>query len=137
MQVSSVRASKSDDKRLSIFTGTKTLHLRCISKENRAAWIDALLSAKDLFPRVLSSSDFLPSQEVVVSTEKLRSRLSQEGIDETVINDCESIMLSELSEMQNQLKSLQYKHVALLETLRRLEVFPLFFIHQLLFYLIH
>lgn len=124
LQVSSVRASKSDDKRLSIFTGTKTLHLRCITKENRAAWIDALLSAKDLFPRVLCSNDFLPSQEVVVSTEKLRSRLSQEGIDETVINDCESIMLSELSEMQNQLKALQYKHVSLLDTLRRLEVFP-------------
>ncbi|XP_038892186.1 oxysterol-binding protein-related protein 1D [Benincasa hispida] len=121
LKVSSVRASKSDDKRLSIFTGTKTLHLRCITKENRAAWIDALLSAKDLFPRVLCSNDFLPSQEVVVSTEKLRSRLSQEGIDEAIINDCESIMLSELSEMQNQLKALQYKHVALLDTLRRLE----------------
>lgn len=130
LQVSSVRASKSDDKRLSIFTGTKTLHLRCITKENRAAWIDALLSAKDLFPRVLCSNDFLPSQEVVVSTEKLRSRLSQEGIDETIINDCESIMLSELSEMQNQLKALQYKHVALLDTLRRLEVSPSRFIYN-------
>ncbi|CAI9756337.1 unnamed protein product [Fraxinus pennsylvanica] len=121
LKVSSVRASKSDDKRLSIFTGTKTLHLRCQSKEDRAAWIEALLVAKDKFPRVLTSNDFEPSEEFVVSTEKLRSRLIQEGLSETVIKDCESIMLSELGEMQNQLKALQLKHILLLDTLRQLE----------------
>ncbi|CAA2971339.1 Hypothetical predicted protein [Olea europaea subsp. europaea] len=97
----SVRASNSDDKKLSIFTGTKTLHLRCQSKEDRAAWIEALLVTKDKFPRVLTSNDFELSEEFVVSTEKLRSRLIQEGTSETVIKDCESIMLSKLSEMQN------------------------------------
>lgn len=121
LKVSSIRASKSDDKRLSIFTGTKTLHLRCISREDRAAWIEALLSSKDLFPRVLTSNDFLSSEEVFVSTEKLRSRLKQEGLNESVIEDCESIMLLELSELQNQLKALQRKHLAMLETLRQLE----------------
>ncbi|CAK7332467.1 unnamed protein product [Dovyalis caffra] len=121
LKVSSVRASKSDDKRLTIFTGTKTLHLRCISREDRAAWLEALQAAKDLFPRVLTSSDFLPSEDVVISTEKLRSRLVQEGAGETVIKDCESIMLSELSGMQNQLKALQHKHIMLLDTLRQLE----------------
>lgn len=121
LQVSSVRASKSDDKRLSIFTGTKTLHLRCVSKEDRAAWIEALLAAKDLFPRVLASNDFAP-EEVAVSTEKLRRRMLQEGIAEPVINDCESIMLIEVSELQNQFKALQRKHVSLLKTLRQLEV---------------
>ncbi|KAL0357835.1 UNVERIFIED_CONTAM: Oxysterol-binding protein-related protein 1D [Sesamum calycinum] len=121
LKVSSVRASKSDDKRLSIFTGTKTLHLRCQSKEDRAAWIEALLVAKDKFPRLLTSNDLAPSEEFVVSTEKLRSRLMQEGISEPVVKDCESIMLGELAEMQNQLKTLQLKHMLLLDTLRRLE----------------
>ncbi|XVE92280.1 hypothetical protein REPUB_Repub01dG0083200 [Reevesia pubescens] len=121
LKVSSIRASKSDDKRLTIFTGTKTLHLRCVSREDRTAWIEALLAAKDLFPRVLSNNDFQPSEDVVISTEKLRSRLLQEGIGEAVIKDCESIMLSELSEMQNHLKALQRKHIKLVDTLRQLE----------------
>ncbi|XWS63757.1 hypothetical protein CRYUN_Cryun06bG0129300 [Craigia yunnanensis] len=120
-KVSSIRASKSDDKRLTIFTGTKTLHLHCLSREDRTAWIEALLAAKDLFPRVLSSNDFQPFVDVVISTDKLRSRLLQEGIGEAAIKDCESIMLLELSEMQNQLKTLQRKHIMLLDTLRQLE----------------
>ncbi|KAM1453306.1 hypothetical protein ACFX1R_003986 [Malus domestica] len=95
-KVSSIRANKSDDKRLSIFTGTKTLHLRCVTREDRATWIEALL-------------------------EKLRLRLAQEGIGEPVIKDCESIMLLEVSELQNQMKGLQRKHVMLLESLRQLE----------------
>ncbi|XP_031385562.1 oxysterol-binding protein-related protein 1D isoform X2 [Punica granatum] len=119
--VSSIRASRSDDKRLSIFTGTKTLHLRCVSREDRTAWVDALLAAKDQYPRVLSSNDFAPSDDVIVSTEKLRSRLLQDGVTEAVIRDCESLMLSELSELQNQLKVLQRKHVMLLDSLRQLE----------------
>ncbi|XP_050276411.1 oxysterol-binding protein-related protein 1D [Quercus robur] len=121
LKVSSIRASKSDDKRLSIFTGTKTLHLRCVSREDRSAWIESLLAAKELFPRVLSSNDFAPAEDVVVSTEKLRLRLLQEGIGEAAIKDCESVMLLEVSELQNKLKTLHYKHVMLLETLRRLE----------------
>ncbi|KHN44383.1 Oxysterol-binding protein-related protein 1D [Glycine soja] len=121
LKVSSVRSSKSDDKRLSIFTGTKTLHLRCVSREDRAMWIEALQSAKDLFPRALTSSDLATSEDIVVSTEKLRSRLSQESISETIINDCESIMLSEVSYLQSKLKFLQQKHVMLLDTLKQLE----------------
>ncbi|KAK4399665.1 Oxysterol-binding protein-related protein 1D [Sesamum angolense] len=121
LKVSSVRASKSDDKRLSIFTGTKTLHLHCQSKEDRASWIEALLVAKDKFPRLLTSNELAPSEEFVVSTEKLRSRLMQEGISEIVVKDCESIMLGEVALMQNHLKTLQLKHILLLDTLRRLE----------------
>lgn len=121
-QVSSIRASKSDDKRLYIFTGTKTLHLRCDSREDRSVWIEALLSAKDHFPRMLTSNDFTPTIDITVSTEKLRGRLLQEGLSEAAVKECESIMLSELSELQNQLKSLQQKHVVLLDTLRQLEV---------------
>ncbi|KAJ4835955.1 Oxysterol-binding protein- protein 1D [Turnera subulata] len=121
LKVSSVRASKSDDKRLTIFTGTKTLHLRCISREDRTAWLEALQAAKDLFPRVLTSTDFPLSEDVVVSTEKLRLRLVQEGVGEAVIKDCESIMLLELSELQNLFNGLQRKHIMLLDTLRQLE----------------
>ncbi|KAK1313648.1 Oxysterol-binding protein-related protein 1D [Acorus calamus] len=121
LKVSSIRASKTDDKRLSIFSGTKTLHLRCGTREDRGAWIDALHASKDLFPRMLTSNDFLPSEDVVVSTEKLRDRLLQEGLAETVIKECESIMHCELSEVQNQLKLLQQKHVVLLDMLRQLE----------------
>ncbi|KAK2636638.1 hypothetical protein Ddye_031430 [Dipteronia dyeriana] len=121
LKVSSVRTSKSDDKRLTIFTGTKTLHLRCISRDDRTLWIEALQAAKDLFPRVLTSSDFSTSEDIVVSTEKLRVRLSQEGVGEAVIRDCESIMLAEHSELQNQLNALQRKHLMLLDTLRQLE----------------
>lgn len=128
-----MRASKSDDKRLTIFTGTKTLHLRCVSREDRASWIEALLAAKGQFPRLLTSSDLMPSEDIVVSTEKLRTRLVQEDIGEAVIKDCESIMLNEVSLLQNQLKDLQLKHIMLLDTLRQLEVlvfyFPLFTFH--------
>ncbi|KAJ9176279.1 hypothetical protein P3X46_011611 [Hevea brasiliensis] len=120
LKVSSVRASKSDDKRLTIFTGTKTLHLRCVSREDRAAWLESLQAAKDLFPRVLTSIDFSPYEDVV-STEKLKQRLLQEGIGEAVIQDCESIMRLELFELQNQLKALRHKHLMLLDTLRQLE----------------
>ncbi|GJZ69494.1 oxysterol-binding protein-related protein 1D [Tanacetum coccineum] len=120
LKVSSVRASKSDDKRLSIFSGTKTLHLRCISREDRAAWIESLLAAKDKFPR-LSAGDFAPSEDMVISTEKLRSRLSLEGISEEVIKECESIMLGELAALQNQMKAFQLKHMVLLDKLRQLE----------------
>ncbi|EPS67163.1 hypothetical protein M569_07612, partial [Genlisea aurea] len=122
LKVSSIRASKSDDRRLSVFTGTKTLHLRCQSKEDRASWVEALLAAKDKFPRLLTSQDLTPSfEEFVVSTDKLRSRLLKEGIGDEVVKDCESIMLEELGELQNQLKNLQLKHVLLLDTLRQLE----------------
>ncbi|KAK6930917.1 Oxysterol-binding protein [Dillenia turbinata] len=121
MIVSSVCASKSDDKRLSMFTGTKMLHLRCVTREDRTAWIEALQAAKDFFPIVLSSNDFGPSENILVSTEKLRLRLLQEGIGDGVIRDREAIMLAELSELQNQLTALQRKHVTLLDTLRQLE----------------
>ncbi|KAK4762574.1 hypothetical protein SAY86_008342 [Trapa natans] len=45
----------------------------------------------------------------------------KDGVAESIIRDCESIMLSELSELKNQLKVLQRKHVMLLDTLRQLE----------------
>ena len=100
----------------------KVLHLRCLSREDRTAWIEALLVTKDLFLRVLSNNNFQPSEDVVISTDKLRSQLLQKGIGDAAIKDCESTMLLELSKMKNQLKTLQRKHIMLLDTLRQLEV---------------
>ncbi|KAK8938132.1 Oxysterol-binding protein-related protein 1D [Platanthera guangdongensis] len=120
-RVASIRCSKSDEKRLSIFTGTKTLHLRCDSREDRSSWMEALLSAKDLFPRFPTNNDLATSLEITISTEKLRSLLLEEGLNETVIKECESIMLCEALELHNQLRCLQQKHVLLLDALRQLE----------------
>uniref|UniRef100_A0A7N0VIP1 PH domain-containing protein n=1 Tax=Kalanchoe fedtschenkoi TaxID=63787 RepID=A0A7N0VIP1_KALFE len=121
LKVSSIRESKSDDKRLSIFTGTKTLHLWCLSKEDRTTWVEALQTAKDRFPRAPTSNDFSTLEDIVISTEPLRSRLLQEGISESAINDCEYIMLTEFSGLESQLKALQRKHMILLDALRQLE----------------
>ncbi|PAN20286.1 hypothetical protein PAHAL_3G368600 [Panicum hallii] len=121
LKVSSIRASKSDDKRLYIFSGTKTLHLRCETEEDRNAWIDALLVAKDRFPRSLTSNDLGPMADIMLSTEKLRVRLLQEGLGEAVVKECESIMMSELLELHNQIKSRQQQHSILIDRLRQLE----------------
>ncbi|TVU51639.1 hypothetical protein EJB05_03079 [Eragrostis curvula] len=121
LKVSSIRASKSDDKRLYIFSGTKTLHLRCDTEEDRNAWIDALLAAKDHFPRSLTANDFGPMADIVVSTEKLRARLLQEGLNETAVKECETIMMSELLELHNQIKSQQQQHSVLIDRLRQME----------------
>ncbi|TQD85367.1 hypothetical protein C1H46_029055 [Malus baccata] len=43
LKISSFRESKSDDQKFYIFTATKTLHLRTNSKNDRAAWLQALL----------------------------------------------------------------------------------------------
>lgn len=101
-------------------------------------WIDALQAAKDLFPRLFTSTDFSPSEDVVVSTERLRLRLLQEGVGDSVIKDCESIMLSEHSDLQNQLNALQRKHIMLLGTLRQLEVFDMIsFFNSVLYLLVN
>ncbi|KAG2620406.1 hypothetical protein PVAP13_3NG091400 [Panicum virgatum] len=121
LKVSSIRASKSDDKRLYIFSGTKTLHLRCETEEDRNAWIDALLAAKDRFPRSHTSNDLGPIADIMLSTEKLRVRLLQEGLGEAVVKECESIMMSEMLELHNQIKSQQQQHSILIDHLRQLE----------------
>lgn len=75
-----------------------------------------------MFPRGSTNCDLASPEDVTVLTEKLRACLSQEGLPDPVIKECEAIMLSELSVLQNQLRSLQYKHLLLLGKLRQLEV---------------
>ncbi|KAI8005481.1 Oxysterol-binding protein-related protein 1C [Camellia lanceoleosa] len=121
LKVSSIRESRSDDKRFSIFTGTKRLHLRAETREDRAAWTEALQAVKDMFPRMSNSELMAPVDNVVVSTEKLRLRLLEEHVREEAIQDSEQIMRNEFAALQNQLMVLKQKYRLLLDTLRQLE----------------
>lgn len=120
LKVSSIRESKSDDKRFSVFTGTKRLHLRADSRDDRATWMETLQAIKDMFPR-MSSTQLMAPGENIVSTQKLRQRLLEEGVHESVIQDSEQIMITEFSALQNQLVLLKQKHSLLIDTLRHLE----------------
>ena len=84
--------------------------------------MDALQAVKDMFPRMSNSELMAPVDNVVVSTEKLRQLLLEEGASEAAIQDSEQIMRNEFAAMQNQLMLLRQKHWLLLDTLRQLEV---------------
>ncbi|QCE15815.1 sterol binding ankyrin repeat protein [Vigna unguiculata] len=119
--VSTIRESKSDDKRFSVFTGTKRLHLRADTREDRLSWTEALQAVKDMFPRMSNSELMAPLDNVTVSTEKLRLRLMEEGVSEGTIQDSEQIMRTEFAALQSQLVLLKQKHSILIDTLRQLE----------------
>ncbi|KAH9691002.1 Oxysterol-binding protein-related protein 1C [Citrus sinensis] len=121
LKVSSIRDSKSDDKRFSIFTGTKRLHLRAETREDRFAWMEALQAVKDMFPRMSNSELMAPMDSIQVSTEKLRQLLSEEGVREEVIQESEQIMRNEFAPLQSQLLLLKQKQWLLIDTLRQLE----------------
>ncbi|XP_058754211.1 oxysterol-binding protein-related protein 1C-like [Vicia villosa] len=121
LKVSTIRESKSDDKRFSVFTGMKRLHLRAESREDRVAWMEALQAVKDMFPRISNSELMAPVDNVTISTEKLRNRLLEEGVGEAAIQDSEQIMRTEFAALQNQLMLLKQKHSILIDTLRHLE----------------
>lgn len=124
LKVCSIRESKSDERRFSVYTGTKKrLHLRAESREDRASWLEALKAVKDMFPRVSNAELMGPAVESkVISTEKLRQRLLDEGLSEATIQDSEDIMRSELLEMQKHLVVLKQKQLLLIDALRHLEV---------------
>ncbi|CAA0840844.1 Oxysterol-binding protein-related protein 1C [Striga hermonthica] len=121
LKVSSIRESRSDDRRFSIFTGTKRLHLRAESREDRMAWMEALQAVKDMFPRISNSDLMAPVDSLAVSTERLRQRLLEEGASETAIQDSEQIVRIEFASLQNQLMALRHKYCHLVDTLRQLE----------------
>lgn len=122
VQVSSIRESRSDDKRFSIFTGTKRLHLRAETREDRLVWMEALQAVKDMFPRMSNSELMAPMDNEIVSTEKLRQHLQEEGVSEALIQECEQIIRNEAAAMQNQVLLLKQKQWQLIDTLRQLEV---------------
>ncbi|OAE34742.1 hypothetical protein AXG93_2528s1070 [Marchantia polymorpha subsp. ruderalis] len=122
LAVSSLRESKSDDKKFYIYTGTKTLHLRAETKEDKIIWLEALQAAKDLFPRnSLIYGLAPPPEEISLGTEKLRKRLLDEGLSEELVLECEQIILSEFSEVKDKFNTLQQRRIHLLERLRLLE----------------
>ncbi|XP_023549813.1 oxysterol-binding protein-related protein 1C-like [Cucurbita pepo subsp. pepo] len=121
LKVSSIRESRSDDKRFSIFTGTKRLHLRAETREDRVAWMEALQAVKELFPRMSNCELMAPMDFLSVSTDKIRQRLLEEGVSETAIQDTENIMKTEFAALQNQLLLLKQKQWQLIDTLRHLE----------------
>lgn len=104
-------------------TGTKkSLHLRAESREDKETWIEALKAVKGLFPRSPNNADTMASPEtVLLSTQKLRERLLQEGVGDTVIQDCETIMKNELLEMHKHIVALKLKQMLLLDSVRQLE----------------
>ncbi|EFH48917.1 hypothetical protein ARALYDRAFT_490050 [Arabidopsis lyrata subsp. lyrata] len=113
LKVSSYRESKSDHRKFYIFTATKTLHLRTDSRSDRAAcsspvnqWGVSFVSPKDLF----------------ISTERLKKRLLEEGMNESLVTECEQIVDSEFSEVQEQIKLLHEERTKLLDVLRQLEM---------------
>lgn len=119
----SVRENKSDERRFSICTGTKKrLHLRAESREDRATWMEAMVAVKNMYPRLPSTEVMSPTMSTVVSTDKLRQRLLQEGVSEAAIRESEDIMRSEFSELQKHVVALKYKQSLLIDTLRHLEV---------------
>ncbi|CAL0319769.1 unnamed protein product [Lupinus luteus] len=98
LMVCSIRQNKTDEKRFSIYTGTKKrLHLRAESGEDRTTWLGAMLAVKDMYPRLPNSEIMAPVVSVVISTDKLKQRLLQEGLSETAIKESEDIMRAELS----------------------------------------
>ena len=100
-----------------IYTGTKKLHLKAKTREEQTEWLEALQAVKRMFPRMSNSELMNPIRG---STEKLRERLLEEGVNETVIQETEKIMRSEFSEMQEQLVLLQKKVCLLIDTLQML-----------------
>lgn len=122
LKVASIRESKSDDKKFSIYTGTKRVHLRAETREDRVKWMEALQAVKEMFPRISNSDYFVPmDNEVAVSTEKLRQRLLDEGVSEDAIQESEDIMRDEFSALHKHLVVLKQRQLLLIDTLRQLE----------------
>ncbi|XP_065029697.1 oxysterol-binding protein-related protein 2A-like isoform X3 [Musa acuminata AAA Group] len=114
LKISSFRESKTDDRRFYIVSPTKTLHLRTYSSIDRVAWIQALiLATKEI--SINRGVSFMQN-DVLISTEKLRDRMQAEGLDETVIKDCEQIMRIEFAEYHRQLKLRYEEHLTSIGT---------------------
>jgi hypothetical protein len=109
--------------------------LRTDSITDRAAWLQALASTKCIFPLRSLNGDFsfIPPKDLSISTERLKKRLHEEGMNENLVKECEQIMLSEFSEMHGQVKLLHEERTNLLDALRQLEVNLLYFLHAFSF----
>ncbi|PWA75948.1 oxysterol-binding protein, PH domain-like protein [Artemisia annua] len=120
LKVSSIYESGSDDRRFSIFTGSKRLHLKATSREDQMEWMEALKAVKRMFPRMSNSELMNPTSSVTLSTDKLRERLLEEGVNEEIIQDAEKIVKTEFSEVLDELELVQKKLRLLIDTLSKL-----------------
>ncbi|XP_057730650.1 oxysterol-binding protein-related protein 1C [Arachis stenosperma] len=77
VNVSTIRESKSDNKRFSMFTETKSMHL-IADIEDWTAWMEVLQVVKEILPRISNSELTASLDNVGISTEKLRQRLLEE-----------------------------------------------------------
>ncbi|KAJ3672929.1 hypothetical protein LUZ60_006303 [Juncus effusus] len=123
LKVSQIRESKSDDKRFSIFSGTKTLRLRAETRDDRIRWLECLHAVKEMFPRISNSdkSDASGLAAVTAVVDRVKQRLLEEGISEAAIADVERLVRDEFSTLHTQLNVLKQRHASLLDTLRHLE----------------
>ncbi|KAL9259901.1 Oxysterol-binding protein-related protein [Drosera capensis] len=124
LKVSWFRESRTDDRKFYVFTATKkTLHLKTNLRSERAAWIEALASSSSLFFLKPREDDLsAPVKNVSLSTDRLKNHLIEDGADESLIEDCEQIMLSKLSKLQGHLKVLCEDRSNLLHTITQLEL---------------
>lgn len=76
-----------------------------------------------MYPRLPTTAEIMsPTMSVVISTDKLRQRLLQEGVSEVAIRESEDIMRAELYELHKYIIALNQKQLLLIDTLRHLEV---------------
>ncbi|KAK3157093.1 hypothetical protein QOZ80_2AG0116060 [Eleusine coracana subsp. coracana] len=117
LKISSFSESKSDDKRFYIITPTKTLQLRTGCAKDRAAWIEALVTARSEYS---FTGDLSGDQnDATFSTDKLRNRLHAEGVGEAIIKDCEQIVHSEFSQYHTQMKQCCEEYLSFIGSLPR------------------
>lgn len=87
-------------------------------------WMEAMMAAKNMYPRLPTTTEITSSSvSVVISTDKLRQRLLQEGVNEIAIRECEDIMRAELFQLHTYIVALKQKQLLLTDTLRNLEVY--------------
>ncbi|CAN1854934.1 Oxysterol-binding protein-related protein 1A [Linum perenne] len=117
LKVSTIRDSRSDDRRFSVYTGTsKRLQLRAQSPEDRKVWMEALQAVKDMFPRTAISDVAAGTTVVTVPTKMLRQRLAEEGVREEAIQESEAIMRNQISALSQHVHLLNHNQVRYLFT---------------------
>ncbi|CAH2067757.1 unnamed protein product [Thlaspi arvense] len=125
LKVSRIGQSISDGKRFTVFTGTKSLHLRAATNEDRTAWIEALQAVKETFPRMSNEELMATTTDVSVSTDKLRQRLMKEEVDETIIKECEDIMKTNFIALHDEVMTLKQYQYHLVDSLKNVNNEPM------------
>lgn len=98
--------------------------MRTDSRSDRAAWLQALASTRRILPlqSISGNFSFVSPTDLSISTERLKKRLRENGINENLVKECEEIVDSEFSEVQEQIKLLHEERTKLLDALKQLEV---------------